>query len=130
MRIARNSAAFIDAVQARCGVAVEVIPGEEEGRLAYLAVKSGLGLAQGSLVVFDTGGGSSQFTFGHGERVDERFSVNVGAVRYTEKYGLAGVVSQDVLRERARRDRRRPRACSTAGPRPTRSSAWAAPSPT
>ncbi len=38
--------------------------------------------------MFDTGGGSSQFTFGHGERVDERFSVNVGAARFTERYGL------------------------------------------
>ena len=98
LRIARNSAAFVAAVQERCGVAIEVIPGEEEGRLAYLAVRSGLGLAQGSLVVFDTGGGSSQFTFGHGEQVDERFSVDVGAVRYTEHYQLAGVVSQEVLR--------------------------------
>ena len=33
----------------------------------------------GSLVVFDTGGGSSKFTFGHDAMVDERFSVDVGA---------------------------------------------------
>ena len=98
IRIARNSAVFIAAVQARTGVAIEVIPGEEEARLAYLAVKSGLGLAQGSLVVFDTGGGSSQFTFGHGEQVDERFSVDVGAARYTETYYLAGAISQERLR--------------------------------
>jgi exopolyphosphatase/guanosine-5'-triphosphate,3'-diphosphate pyrophosphatase len=97
LRIAPNSAEFISAVQARCGVHVEVIPGEEEGRLAYLAVKSGLGLTEGLLVVFDTGGGSSQFTFGHGERVDERFSINVGAARFTERYALSGVVSGDVL---------------------------------
>ena len=44
---------------------VEVISGEEEGRLAYVAARSGLGSNTGSLVVFDTGGGSSQFTFGH-----------------------------------------------------------------
>jgi exopolyphosphatase/guanosine-5'-triphosphate,3'-diphosphate pyrophosphatase len=50
-------------------------------------------------VVFDTGGGSSQFTFGNDASVDERFSVDVGAVRYTERYGLDGVVSKDVLRE-------------------------------
>ena len=67
-----------------------MIPGEEEGRLAYLAVQAGLGLTEGSLVVFDTGGGSTQFTFGHGSEVDERFSVDVGAVRYTERFGLAG----------------------------------------
>jgi exopolyphosphatase/guanosine-5'-triphosphate,3'-diphosphate pyrophosphatase len=56
-------------------------------------------LRQGSLVVFDTGGGSSQFTFGHDATVDERFSVNVGAVRYTERYRLDRAVSPDVLRE-------------------------------
>ena len=97
MRTARNSQQFIDAVEQRCGVKIEVISGDEEGRLAYIAVKSGLGLAEGSLAIFDTGGGSSQFTFGHGAVVQERFSVNVGAVRYTEKYGLSGVVSSDQL---------------------------------
>ena len=40
---------------------------------------------------------SSQFTFGHGDRVDERFSVEVGAVRFTEQYGLDDVVTEDVL---------------------------------
>jgi exopolyphosphatase/guanosine-5'-triphosphate,3'-diphosphate pyrophosphatase len=62
-------------------------------------VRSGLPLAKGSLVVFDSGGGSSQFTFGEGDLVSERFSVNVGAVRYTERYGLDGAVSGDVLRD-------------------------------
>ncbi len=97
LRIARNSGEVIAAIQARTGVAVEVIAGEEESRLAYLAVKAGVGLAEGSLVVFDTGGGSTQFTFGHGSVVSERFSVDVGAVRYTERFGLAGVVSPEVL---------------------------------
>jgi exopolyphosphatase / guanosine-5'-triphosphate,3'-diphosphate pyrophosphatase len=93
MRTARNSQQFIEAVEQRCGVPIEVIAGEEEGRLAYLAVKSGLGLTEGSLAIFDTGGGSTQFTFGRGSTVTERFSLNVGAVRYTERYGLGGVVS-------------------------------------
>lgn len=97
MRSASNSQQFIDAVQQRAGVKIEVISGEEEGRLAYLAVKAGLGLGAGSLAIFDTGGGSTQFTFGHGSSVDERFSLNLGAVRLTEQYGLAGVVSPEQL---------------------------------
>jgi exopolyphosphatase/guanosine-5'-triphosphate,3'-diphosphate pyrophosphatase len=97
LRIARNSAAVLDAIRTRTGVSIEVIPSEEEGRLAYLAVKAGLRMPEGALVVFDTGGGSTQFTFGQGSQVDERFSVEVGAVRYTERFGLAGVVGQDVL---------------------------------
>jgi exopolyphosphatase/guanosine-5'-triphosphate,3'-diphosphate pyrophosphatase len=99
LRIAANGNAVVDAIQARTGVQIEVISGEEESRLAYLAAKSGLGLKTGSLVVFDTGGGSSQFTFGHDSSVDERFSVNVGAVSYTERFGLDGAVSLDTLHE-------------------------------
>jgi exopolyphosphatase/guanosine-5'-triphosphate,3'-diphosphate pyrophosphatase len=98
MRTARNSEPFIDEVERRSGIRIKVISGEEEARLAYLAVTSGLGLADGPLVVFDTGGGSTQFTFGRGPIVDERFSVNVGAVRYTERYGLHGAVPPERLR--------------------------------
>jgi len=99
LRMARNSADVLAIIRARTGVKVEIITGDEEGRLAYLAVRRGLPLATGSLVVFDTGGGSSQFTFGRGDQVADRFSVNVGAVRYTERFGLDSVVSADVLGE-------------------------------
>jgi exopolyphosphatase/guanosine-5'-triphosphate,3'-diphosphate pyrophosphatase len=97
LRIARNREEVIAAIRARTGIAVEVISGEEEGRLAYLAVRAGLGGPEGSLVVFDTGGGSSQFSFGRGPEVEERFSLPVGAVRYTEQFGLAGGVGPEVL---------------------------------
>ena len=99
LRMASNSAEVLEIIRAKTGVTVEVVSGDEEGRLAYLAVRRGLPLTKGSLVVFDTGGGSSQFTFGEGDRVFDRFSVNVGAVRYTERYGLNGAVSSDVLRD-------------------------------
>lgn len=99
LRIAHNADEVIDTIRSKTGVTIEIISGEEEGRLAYLAVRAGLPLGEGTLVVFDTGGGSSQFTFGQGERVLERFSVDVGAVRYTERFGLSGVVTSEVLAE-------------------------------
>jgi exopolyphosphatase/guanosine-5'-triphosphate,3'-diphosphate pyrophosphatase len=97
LRAAGDRDAALAAIRGRTGVTVDVISGEEEGRLAYLAVQNALGLAEDRLVVFDTGGGSSQFSFGRGARVDERFSVPVGAVRYTEQFGLANAVTTDVL---------------------------------
>jgi exopolyphosphatase/guanosine-5'-triphosphate,3'-diphosphate pyrophosphatase len=97
LRIARNSADFVAAVRDRCGLDLEVISGEEEARLSYLAATSALDLGEGSLVVFETGGGSSQFTFGEGKRVAERFSLDVGAVGLTERFGLADVVSEKTL---------------------------------
>jgi exopolyphosphatase/guanosine-5'-triphosphate,3'-diphosphate pyrophosphatase len=99
LRIAPNAADFLDAVRARCGIDVEVVSGEEEARLAYLAATSALPAAHGSLAVFDTGGGSSQFTFGRDRHVHEQFSVPVGAVRYTERYGLGDAVGDGLLKE-------------------------------
>jgi exopolyphosphatase/guanosine-5'-triphosphate,3'-diphosphate pyrophosphatase len=99
LRNASNSAVLSDAVRERSGVGIEVISGEDEARLAYRAAVAALDIRGGTLVVFDTGGGSSQFTFGSKGKVDERFSVDVGAVRFTERFGLDGPVSEDVLQE-------------------------------
>ena len=99
LRIAPNRVEFLDAVHERTGVRVEVVPGEEEARLAYVATKAALGLRDEAVVDFDTGGGSSQFTFGHGDRVVEQFSVHVGAIRFTEQFGLDGPVDEARLAE-------------------------------
>ena len=99
LRVARNREEVIAVIAARTGLVVEVIPGEEESRLAYLAARAGLGMPEGSLVVFDTGGGSTEFTFGQGPEVEEHFSLAVGAVGYTERFGLAGAVDPGVLDE-------------------------------
>ncbi len=97
LRRAPNRAALVDAVRTRSDVTVEVISGEEEGRLAYLAATSALPAARGQLVVFDSGGGSTQFSFGRDDQVDERFSVDVGAVRIAERFGLASAVPTKTL---------------------------------
>ena len=114
------------AVKAATGVAIDVISGEEESRLAYLAAVAGLGSGDGTSVVFDTGGGSSQFTFGQGARVDERFSVDVGAVRYTDQFGLDRAVGRDGRGRGAGGDRRRPVAARRSPEAGRRSSGWAA----
>jgi exopolyphosphatase / guanosine-5'-triphosphate,3'-diphosphate pyrophosphatase len=99
LRIATNGDDVVRAIAEATGVRIEVISGEDEARLAYLAVLAGLGLPDASLAVFDTGGGSTQLTFGTGTEVAERFSVDVGAVRFTERFGLDGPVSTEVLAE-------------------------------
>jgi exopolyphosphatase/guanosine-5'-triphosphate,3'-diphosphate pyrophosphatase len=97
LRIADNASTLIDAVRDRTGIEIEVIPGEEEARMAFVAATGILRVAAGGLVVFDTGGGSSQFTFGEAGRIVEQFSVNLGAVRLTESFGLDRAVPQDVV---------------------------------
>jgi exopolyphosphatase/guanosine-5'-triphosphate,3'-diphosphate pyrophosphatase len=99
LRTAANSASVISRIAARTGIRIEVVSGDEESRLAFVGVGPDLALRDGGLVVFDTGGGSTQFTFGHGGQVDERFSLPIGAVRLTERFGLDRAVSAERLRE-------------------------------
>jgi exopolyphosphatase / guanosine-5'-triphosphate,3'-diphosphate pyrophosphatase len=102
LRAARNADTAIQEIRRRTGVTVEVIPPEEEARLAYLAATAELDLPEAASVVFDTGGGSTQFTFGHGSAVDDRFSVPVGAARFTERFGLDGEASRERVDEALR----------------------------
>lgn len=94
LRSAANSADFLRVVEETCGLAVRVIPGEEEARLSYLAVRSGLPVDDGEVLVFDTGGGSTEFIFGRGREVLRRFSLDLGAIRITERFFHADPVEQ------------------------------------
>lgn len=86
LRTASNSADFVKRVKELCDVDVQIIPGEEEARLSYLAILSGMPVPDGDLIIFDTGGGSTEFIFGKGTELVKRFSVNLGAIRITEKF--------------------------------------------
>ena len=97
LRQAVNSDEFLDAVRERAGVLVEVIAGDEEARLSFLAAADALHLGMGRLGVFETGGGSSQFTFGEDGRVQERFSLDLGAVPVTERFGLDRAVDEETV---------------------------------
>ncbi|MGB3185782.1 MAG: hypothetical protein WBG36_10255 [Ornithinimicrobium sp.] len=99
LRQAPNRSTFIKDTFTACGVTVEVISGKEEARLAYRAAVSSLPSSGDRLLVFDSGGGSSQFTFGTNDRPEEQFSLDVGAVRFTERYRLDDVVTRDALDE-------------------------------
>ncbi len=91
-RDAGNGADFFEAVQAAAGLTPRIISGDEEARLVYAsawrdfgAVASGGG-SPGRLAVLDVGGGSTEFTFGDGQATRGRRSLQVGAVRLTERH--------------------------------------------
>ena len=100
LRVAENAADFIARVKELCGVELRVLSGEEEAQLSYVAVMSGIkGAAETDLMTMDTGGGSTEFVFGKAGRLVRKFSLNVGAVRFTEQYLAAMPVAADKLAE-------------------------------
>ncbi|MFY9207507.1 MAG: Ppx/GppA phosphatase family protein [Candidatus Nanopelagicales bacterium] len=80
-----NHDVFFAGVRDALGVEPEVITGTEEAELSYLGALSGLEV-QGSVVVADIGGGSTEFVtkLGNGELLAR--SLNIGCVRMTERH--------------------------------------------
>ena len=69
----------------RLGTRPELLTGEEEGRLSFLGATSDLDPSDGPFLVFDLGGGSTEFGYGTAEP-EAGISIDVGCVRLTEKY--------------------------------------------
>jgi exopolyphosphatase / guanosine-5'-triphosphate,3'-diphosphate pyrophosphatase len=86
LRVAENAAEFVDRVLRETGLEIEVIPGDEEARLSFLAVAGQLDAASERVALFDIGGGSTEFIFGTGHHIHERFSLDLGTIRPTETW--------------------------------------------
>ncbi|HZO90917.1 MAG TPA: hypothetical protein VFB38_21510 [Chthonomonadaceae bacterium] len=89
LREAANRDEFLRRVRERCGITIDVLSGEEEARLSYLAVRRDPHWrAYAGLIVIDVGGGSTEIIQGeaHSSRIATRQSVNLGAVKLTERY--------------------------------------------
>jgi len=84
-RDAANRDAFFDAVEAVVGCRPELLSGEQEGELSFNGATADLDPADGPFLVFDIGGGSTEFVYGT-EQAEATVSVDVGCVRMTEKY--------------------------------------------
>jgi exopolyphosphatase/guanosine-5'-triphosphate,3'-diphosphate pyrophosphatase len=80
-RDAANRDAFFDAAEVLLGARPELLSGEEEGRLAYLGATADLDPVDGPFLVFDIGGGSTEFALAEGV-----LSIDTGAVRLTEQW--------------------------------------------
>ncbi|GER23710.1 hydrolase [Zafaria cholistanensis] len=86
-RDASNREDFVDGVRARLGVEPEVVAGEEEAQLSFAgAVSVFPPLAGEKVLVVDLGGGSTEFVVGGAGGVEAALSVDMGCVRFTERF--------------------------------------------
>jgi exopolyphosphatase/guanosine-5'-triphosphate,3'-diphosphate pyrophosphatase len=98
VRDATNSDEVLERVRGRTGVEIEVLPGEDEARLTFLAVRRWFGWSSGRLAVFDIGGGSLELAVGADEAPDVAQSLPLGAARLTREH-LSQGVDADAVRK-------------------------------
>jgi exopolyphosphatase/guanosine-5'-triphosphate,3'-diphosphate pyrophosphatase len=87
VREAEDGSAFIEEIFEKTGIAVEVISGEREASLTLKGVLSALeGGRERKTLIFDIGGGSTEFITADRGEVTGLKSLNMGVVALTEKY--------------------------------------------
>lgn len=107
LRDASNSAAVLGRVRSETGVALEVLPGEDEARYTFLAVRRWYGWSAGRLLCLDIGGGSLELAAGRDEHPAAAASLPLGAGRLTREWFSADPPSRreiEALREKVDAD--------------------------
>jgi exopolyphosphatase / guanosine-5'-triphosphate,3'-diphosphate pyrophosphatase len=100
-----NTDAVLGHVKKRTGVDIGVLPGEDEARLTFLAVRRWFGWSSGRLAVFDIGGGSLEIAAGADEAPVVAQSLPLGAGRLTREWLAEDPPSDETVRELRRKIR-------------------------
>jgi exopolyphosphatase / guanosine-5'-triphosphate,3'-diphosphate pyrophosphatase len=105
VREASNSEQVLARVAAETGTALDVLSGEEEARLTFLAARRWFGWSAGRLLVLDIGGGSLEISYGIDEDPDAAVSLPLGAGRLTASDLPGDPPDPDAIRALRRRVR-------------------------
>ena len=105
VRDAVNTDEVLCHVREETGVDIGVLPGEDEARLTFLAVRRWFGWSSGRLAVFDIGGGSLEIATGADEAPDVAHSLPLGAGRLTREWLREELPDERSVRELRRKIR-------------------------
>jgi exopolyphosphatase / guanosine-5'-triphosphate,3'-diphosphate pyrophosphatase len=98
LRVASNSAKFVDEAERILGHPIEIIAGREEARLIYLGVAHGRETREGNRLVVDIGGGSTELIIGEGLQSHFRESLLAGCVSSSRRFFGDGEIAREQMR--------------------------------
>lgn len=99
VREAPNGPEVLDRVMREAQVTLEVLPGEQEARLTFLAVRRWFGWSAGTILGLDIGGGSLEIALGPDEEADYAISLPFGAGRMTRDFLTDDPPSADQIKQ-------------------------------
>jgi exopolyphosphatase/guanosine-5'-triphosphate,3'-diphosphate pyrophosphatase len=86
LREAENGDEIIKSINKDFRIDLQVLSGEEEARLTFLAARRWFGWSSGRLLVIDIGGGSLEMAVGVDESPEIAISLPLGAARLTKQF--------------------------------------------
>lgn len=92
-RVAKNASVFLPVAEKAIGYPIEIISGEEEGRLIYMGVASALAAPGERRLVLDIGGGSTELILGKGQEIERVESFSIGTVKQGSAFFADGRIN-------------------------------------
>jgi len=86
IRDAANGKEILKSLSDKHGIELQVLSGDEEAAITFLAVRRWLGWSSGRLLVLDIGGGSLEIAVGDDEAPESTVSLPLGASRLTRDF--------------------------------------------
>lgn len=86
-RDSSNKEYFINKVLEETGIKIRCISGNIEAKINFMGVSSAFDI-KNNILVFDIGGGSTEFTLGNEKEIIQSISLDIGSVRISEKFFL------------------------------------------
>ena len=86
VRDAKNGPSIIKEINEQHQIDLQILTGDEEARMTFLAVRRWLGWSAGKLLVLDIGGGSLEIATGADENPEATLSLPLGAARITRDF--------------------------------------------
>jgi exopolyphosphatase / guanosine-5'-triphosphate,3'-diphosphate pyrophosphatase len=102
VRDADNGEQVLARIREQTGARINVLTGEEEARLTFLAARRWFGWSSGRLLVIDIGGGSLEVAAGLDEEPDAVLSLPLGAGRLTRDWITGDPPPPDEVRKMRR----------------------------
>lgn len=99
LRVAKNAGEFLGEAERALGFPIEVIAGREEARLIYAGAVHSMPASHGRRLVFDIGGGSTEFIIGEEDEPVMMESLYIGCVTHSRQFFPNGNVDDCTMRQ-------------------------------
>ncbi|MFA9408007.1 MAG: exopolyphosphatase [Candidatus Dadabacteria bacterium] len=97
VRESKNGEEFVKQVADKTGLAVEVISGEEEAKLTVSGVLNSVSVNANNCIIFDIGGGSTEYVHIRSSNIVNLVSTNLGVVHLTEEFLRSEIETEQEL---------------------------------
>lgn len=99
VRSTENGKEFVDTIESKFGLNIQIITGDEEAELIYRGVKQAVNFNNENILILDIGGGSNEFIIANSKGLIWKHSFNLGMARLLDMFQPSDPITLDEIKD-------------------------------